>query len=226
MHSVLSKFNHFLKQHHKSFLPWRWTIIILFFIISGFMIYGMMTRFTMDMSLESWFQENDPVKLSLDKFRKQFGSDDGIYIVYEAKDGDVFSEQSLNTLRALHTELDNARIGLNTDGQQGLSAESMLPRVERIDSLYNARYQIAQGDTLISNKLIAASYPTSDEVREQRRNIALSQESFELSYYSKQFKYGGIRLKTDFGVVPVQNEITGAAKGKGADLLSDEEFEN
>ena len=187
----------------------------------------MMTHFTMDMSLESWFQEDDPTKLSLDKFRQQFGSDDGIYLVYEARDGDVFSKQSLAVLRELHTELGNARLGLKTDAKTKLDAGSMLPRIERVDSLYNARYQIAQGDTLISNKLIAADFPNTQEAREQRRALALTQDNFELSYYSKNFNYGGIQLKTDFGVVPVSNENDGESNNSSAspDLLSEDSFE-
>ena len=223
MQSVLSRCNHFFEAAPQRFLPWRWSIISLFFAMSAFMIYGMMTHFTMDMSLESWFQEDDPAKLSLDKFRKQFGSDDGIYLVFEAKDGDLFSEKSLAVLRTLHSELDNARIGFKSDGKTELEQASMLSRIERVDSLYNARYQVAEGDTLISNKLIAADYPNSDVAREQRRALALTQESFELSYFSKDFHYGGVILKTDFGVVPVIDELSDHSKN--IDLLGQDEFE-
>lgn len=223
MQTILSSLNHFFETAPQRFLAWRWSLITLFFAITTAMIYGMMTHFTMDMSLESWFQEDDPTKRSLDKFRKQFGSDDGIYFVYEALDGDVFSERSLATLKQLHNELDNARVGLQADGVTPLGPESMMPRVERIDSLYNARYQVAEGDTLISNKLIASNYPESSTQREQRRALALTQESFELSYYSRNFRYGGVRLKTDFGVVPVVDEDE--TLGQEENLLAEEGFD-
>ena len=71
----------------------------------------MVTRFEMDMSLESWFDNDDPTKISLDNYRKQFGSDDGIYVVYKAKDGNVFSEESIKTIRDFHEELDSFRFG-------------------------------------------------------------------------------------------------------------------
>jgi len=222
LQSVLSRFNHFFEVAPQRFLSWRWSIITLFFTLSAFLIYGMITHFTMDMSLESWFQEDDPTKLSLDTFRQQFGSDDGIYLVYEAKDGDVFSEKSLDVLRALHEELDNARIGFESDGKTDLEQTSMLSRIDRVDSLYNARYQVAQGDTLISNKLIVGDYPHNAVERERRRQTALTQESFELSYFSKDFQYGGVILKTDFGVVPVVDEVSENSNNK--DLLSEDEF--
>lgn len=223
MQSVLLRFNQFFETAPQRFLAWRWSMISAFFVVSVGMIYGMVTHFTMDMSLESWFQEDDPAKLSLDKFRKQFGSDDGIYLVYEAKDGDVFSKQSVAVISQLHAELDHARIGFNADGLTSLTHGSMLSRVERVDSLYNARYQMADGDTLISKKLIASSYPNTALAHERLRQLALTQENFELSYFSKDFHYGGIILKTDFGVVPIASVLED--NGEALDLLSDDEFE-
>ena len=202
MQSILSRFNAFFEQAPNMLLPWRWLVLAVFLSSSGFMLYGMMTKFNMDMSLESWFQKDDPAKNALDVFRKQFGSDDGLYIVYRAKDGDVFSEQSLATLRQLHQELDNARVGLDANDQPMDAADVMqLKRIERIDSLFNARYQIADGDTLISKKLIGREFPQNDAEREARRDIAKGQDSFELAYYSKDFQHAGIRIKTDFGTV-------------------------
>lgn len=220
MQSVLSQFNHFFESAPQRLLPWRWSVVILFFLQTAVLFYGMASRFVMDMSLESWFQKDDPVKISLDTFRKQFGSDDGVYIVYQPKDGDVFSEQALSTLKAFHEELDDIRLGIRTN--TALPEETILKRIERIDSLYNARYQLADGDTLISQKLLANDFPTTDSEREARRAIAQSQESFELAYYSKDFKYGGIRLKTDFGAVPKQTATTEEPTN---DLLAEDDFD-
>jgi len=220
LHTVLSRFNQFFESAPERCLPWRWPILFLFVVVTVVMLYGIGKRFTMDMSLESWFKDGDPAKVSLDEFRQQFGSDDGIYLIYRAKDGDVFSAKSLKVLQALHIELDNARVGIlaedktesedktANEGTQNSDIEQakLLTRIERIDSLYNARYQLADGDTLISKKLLANQFPETSSEREQTRQLALSQENFELMYYSKSFQYGGIRLKTDFGVVPVATE--------------------
>lgn len=233
MQSTLERFNHFFEQSPQRLLPWRWWVLSIFLITTIFLTTGMVTRFAMDMSLESWFQDNDPATVSLDKFRNQFGSDDGIYIVYKAKDEDVFSERSLNTLRAVQTELDNARVGLSQpqdkeqneqrDKQQD-EQENLLMRIERIDSLFNGRYQLANGDTLVSKKLIGREFPQTKEERETRRNIAKTQDTFELSYYSKDFTYGGIRIKTDFGTVPVENTLDKQSVDED-NLLADDNFD-
>ena len=221
MQSILSRFNAFFEQAPNMLLPWRWLVLLVFLTSTGWMLYGMLTKFNMDMSLESWFQKDDPAKAALDGFRKQFGSDDGLYIVYRAKDGDVFSEQSLKTLRQLHQELDNARVGLDAQGQPMDAADVMqVKRIERIDSLFNARYQIAEGDTLISKKLIGREFPTTEAEREARRTIAKGQDSFELAYYSKDFQYAGIRIKTDFGTVVKNSELLLDAPSD--DLLADD----
>lgn len=196
----------------------RFLVLISFVLISAILIFGMVTRFQMDMSLESWFQDDDPTKLTLDEFRHQFGSDDGIYIVYEAADGDVFSEQSVNTIQKFHDELDDLRLGLSEPENE---KQEMLRRIIQVDSLYNARYQIAEGDTLISQKLLSTEFPKTQAERERKKQIALGQRNLTLSFYSEDFHYGGIRLKTDFGVVPLGADVEQNVK---QDLLAEDDF--
>lgn len=221
---LVSRFNRFFELAPQWLLPFRWWVLILFLVTTTIMTWGMLQNFKMDMSLESWFQDDAPIKKSLDEFRSQFGSDDGIYIVYKPKDGDVFSEKSLATLQMLHEELENRRLNLSEAGEL-LSEDTpnLLSRIEQIDSLYNARYQIAEGDTLISKKLIGREFPTTHEEREQRRAIALSQNNFKLAFFSRDFSYGGIRIKTDFGAVPVSNELAQSI-GATDNLLEEDDF--
>ena len=205
-------------------LPWRYWVMAIFLLSTGMMSYLMLTRFSMDMSLESWFQDDDPAKVSLDEFRAQFGSDDGVYVVYEAQDGDVFSQVSINTLKQFIQELQKIRLTpLLPD--KALIEQNQLGRIQRIDSLYNARYQLATGDTLVSQKLLAQNFPTTDKQRQEKRLIALQQDSFELAYFSKDFTYGGIRLKTDFGTQVIDSEILVSQDTARQDLLMEDEFD-
>lgn len=110
MQTLHTRVNRLFEKAPALLLPIKWWVIVAFVISTTCMLYGIMSRFTMDMALESWFQEDDPAKLSLDAFRAQFGSDDGIYLVYRASDNDVFSQTSLATLAKLHQTLDDARI--------------------------------------------------------------------------------------------------------------------
>ena len=205
-------------------LPWRYWLMAIFLLSTGMMSYLMLTRFSMDMSLESWFQDDDPAKVSLDEFRAQFGSDDGVYVVYEALDGDVFSQVSINTLKQFIQELQKARLTpLMPD--KALIEQNQLGRIQRIDSLYNARYQLAIGDTLVSQKLLAQNFPTTDKQRQEKRLIAMQQDSFQLAYFSKDFAYGGIRLKTDFGTQVIDSEKIEVQDTSPQDLLMEDEFD-
>lgn len=198
MNTLLIKLNRWFEQAPGVLLPVRWLVLLLFIVITLVMAMGLASRFSMDMSLESWFNDDDPVKLQLDRFRSRFGSDDGVYIVYQAADGDVFSARSLALLASLHQELEAAR-------NQSGSASPLL-RIERIDSLYNVRYQTADGDTLIANRLLSHDFPATVDEREAKRQLALSQEGFELAYFSRDFRFGGIRIKTDFGTRPADSQ--------------------
>ncbi len=221
MQNYLSSLNSFFESAPDYLLKRRKFVIALFFCISAVLIYAMLSKFTMDMSLESWFKDDDPTKISLDRFRQQFGSDDGIYIVYETEDGDVFSSKSVATLKAFHEELDDFRLGLALESTQSAEKVEILKRIEQIDSLFNARYQLAEQDTLISKKLYAQDYPNSDVELSRRKAIALSQDSFELAYFSIDHRYGGIRIKTDFGVSPAQD----LSDSSTPDLLGGDDFE-
>ncbi len=221
MQSVLSLFNRSFERAPQVLLPLRGWVLLIFLALTVFLTYGLFTRAQVEMSLESWFKADDPIKVSLDQFRAQFGSDDGVYVVYEAADGDVFSAASLRTIRDFHQALDKLRLGLQSLDPESQTPAPMLQRILRVDSLYNARYQIAEGDTLIAKKLLAHDFPKTEQEREQKRGLALSQEPMELAYFSKDFRYGGIRLKTDFGVVPVNSEKADQAP----DLLAEDDFE-
>ena len=115
-------------------------------------------------------------------------------------------------------------LGMQRDSAD-LENSEILKRIEKIDSLYNARFQIAEGDTLISKKLYAQDFPTTEVEFNKRKVIALAQDSFHLAYYSDNHAYSGIRIKTDFGVVPKESGKIIERSGSEQDLLQEDEFE-
>ncbi|MBD2859535.1 MMPL family transporter [Spongiibacter sp. KMU-158] len=181
--------------------------------ITAFSITGIRQHFTVDISPESWFPERaGPVEMR-DVYRRQFGSDESVYLVYRHKSGDAFSAEALKSLEKLHKAIEQASLQ---------PEPNELARITQVDSLFNARYQIAEGDTLIAKKLIGADFPATDAEREQRRNIADSQNSFARLFYSPDYQYGALTLKTNIGTVP---KFTEAASESNADnLLLDDGF--
>ncbi len=173
---------------------WMWW---LFFILITVAVSSGVSRNRYEMTIDSWFSEDDPVKVSLDRFRDEFGSDDGIYIVYKPKDGDVFSAKSLALVRSITAEL------LNEGGARADSNAKMLQRITDVRTLVNAKVLHVDGDSLVSKRLIGNEVPTNAEDREAVRRLALAQKKFPLLYFSEDSTYGGIYIETDFGTIPL-----------------------
>jgi predicted RND superfamily exporter protein len=88
-----------------------------------------------DNSTDSFLHENDPIRLTYDEFRRQFGRDERIIVAVEAPD--LFSPGFLARLKALHEEL-----------------EREVPHVEDMISMVNARNTRGEGDELVVEELM------------------------------------------------------------------------
>lgn len=208
MKSVLTSISHFFSLVPNALRPYRWPILISATILSVFMAMGL-SRFAMDVTMDSWFQEDDPVLQSLDEFRSQFGSDDGLYIVYEAKDGDVFSDQSLRLIDQLTERLENWQdLDPQTITSMGLTQEQIdhLSHIKRVQSLTNIRIQQNTGDSLSSPRLVQ-QLSMNEAEREALKVQAMAQNNLPLFLFSKDFRFGAIMVTTDFGAVPVVDDL-------------------
>ena len=214
MSSLSSRMTRAFEQLPAQVSPQRLWVLLAVIAISLLSIEGIRQNFSVDISPESWFQKGAaPVELR-DTYRREFGSDESVFIVYRHKSGDVFSEDALRSLAKLHKAIE----------QGSLQPEpNELARIVDVDSLYNARYQIAEGDTLISKKLIGADFPNTEAEREKRRAIAQTQDSFTRLFFSPDFQYGAITLKTNIGAVPINNKPSSAPSSE-QDLLMDDGF--
>lgn len=168
----------------------------LFFAAVTAVLFMGMTRVRSDLTVESWFQKDDPSFVAYDSYHAQFGSEDGLVVVYKPKDGNVFSAKSLETVRRIREELYYHRSTLN-DGEK-----TALDHIVRVNSLINVPVLTAQGDVLVSRPLVGNSVPSSPEALEQIKLNALSQPGIALRYFSRDLQYGGILIDTDFGAVP------------------------
>ncbi len=185
-------------------LLWVFFIVLTAFFFVG--LFRIPDHF--DMTMESWFSADDPVKLALDRFRDEFGSDDGIFIAYKPKDGDIFSEASLKAVQGIRRELMERKDNRKKDGPNYLN------HIKKIDTIVSANILKVQNDTLVSRKFIGDTIPSDQAAREQLRKEAKKQKTFSLLYYSKDFQYGGISIQTDFGTIPLE-EKTDFAKESG-----------
>ncbi len=178
--------------------------IFLFYLILLLVLGAGLPRIKVDMSLESFFAPDDPALLTMNRFRDVFQGDSGLYLVYRAKDGDVFSNASLEALNRLQQRL--------TD--QTFDPASPLSHITRITSLINVDYLEVRQDDLISREFIGADLPLSNELREKRRAEALSHPDLPEVYFSKDFRLGAILLETDLGTERLDESGSGAALGE------------
>jgi predicted RND superfamily exporter protein len=174
-----------LRPHRKGV----WTLFILLTALLGAGISDL----KLDMTLESYFQKDDPMKQDLDRFRLIFGSDESSYIIYRARDGDVFSTASLQAVKGIQGDLQRYRHDL------GPEASHPLDHLTEVRTLLNASYLEATEEALISRRFIGERLPTNESEREMLRRTALEHPDFPLFYFSRDSRYGGIVLRTDFG---------------------------
>lgn len=194
MNSISQYFGNVPDQVRKRKL-FVWLIFLAFTVLC---VIGLgSTKF--DMTIEGWFQQDDPTLIAFNELHAQFGSEDGLFLVYKPKDGDVFSAKSLEAVKGIRNELlDKSKL---KEGEV-----SPLDHIVKINSLINAMVLTVRGDVLFSKQLVGKTVPSSQEELDKIRKTAESQKSFPLQYFSKDMKYGGIYVKTDFGAIPWESD--------------------
>jgi hypothetical protein len=175
----------------------------LFFLFATIFLAFGVRNVVIDESLAAYFHKDDPVKQAHDKFKGIFGGDEYVYIVYKARDKDIFSAPSLAALKGLHNALADYRLGLPDN------EVSPLDHMEEIKSLINVKYMEAADNTLYSRSFIGDRLPASQEekLREEYRQKALDHPDYPLIYLSRNCQYGGIVIRTDFNA-RIKRKIT------------------
>jgi uncharacterized protein len=226
MVNVFEKLNNVFAKVPDKVIRFRWLILVALTLLTVFLLVGVVTRTSINTSANSFLDRNDPAIVALDKFRQQFGSDDSVFLVYRAKDGNVFSKQSLATLQALTHDLENWRelTGLNPVDAAGkpISLDE-LKHIRRVQSLSNIRVQSASGDTLNSNRLVPRSLPDDPAALAEIKAKALAQKDYQLAFYSQDGRYAAVLIQTDFGSLPSKDFVP---KVNAQDIALDDSFAN
>ncbi|WP_339868919.1 efflux RND transporter permease subunit [Pseudohongiella nitratireducens] len=181
---------------------WLWVLITLVSLVCA---YGVITKTRMDMRIDSFFDQQDPAIAALNNFRSQFGSDDSVYLVYEAADGDVFSRASLEAVAALTEQLEQASRGQLDDAGLTEGQRQELMQIRRVQSPSNLRIQTAEGDTLLAERLLPSPLPESPGALQTVRETALAEPDFVNAFYSDDSRYGALMISTTLGAQPVDD---------------------
>ncbi|MBF0449476.1 MAG: MMPL family transporter [Candidatus Magnetomorum sp.] len=201
MKNFTYKINLFFETLHQRLQQYKYWILCIVISLTVFFAAGM-NKVIIDESIESYLREDDPVKMAYDKFRSFFGSDEYVYVVYQAKDKDIFSYNSLNTLKKVHDELINYRISMPLD------EKSPLDHIKEVKSLINVKYMEAHDDTLYSRNFIGDHLPENPEQRDRLKAKALNHPDYPYLYLSQNAEYGGIIIRTDFNAETTEPQTT------------------
>jgi len=131
----------------------------------------------MDTSTEGFMHEDDPVLLTYNNFREQFGRDERIILAI--KNDNIFSIDFLTQLKNLHLEL-----------------EAEVPYLEDVTSLYNVRNTRGEGDRLITDDLLEA-FPTTQAQVSKIKEEAMASHFYRNLLLSEDGKMTSVIIETD-----------------------------
>ena len=131
----------------------------------------------MDTSTEGFMHDDDPVLLTYNSFRDQFGRDERIVLAIE--NDNIFSIDFLTKLKGLHKEL-----------------ETNVPYVEDVTSLYNVRNTRGEGDKLITDELLEP-FPTTQKELDDIKKRAMKSHFYKDLLLSQDAKMTTIIIETD-----------------------------
>lgn len=203
MNKIFSLINQFFYNLPDRMIKQRWLVLALTLVGTAIMVVGIATRFTFDPSTEGMFDDSDPAQQALDEFRSQFGSDESVFVVYQPKDGDVFSQQSLSTMRQLTNELEAA------------IDKGDIARAIEVNTLTNASASLDVNGSLIVQDLVPNPIPADTSAI---RQLAMAQPGLALMLYSEDHKFGAFTLKTDYGTIPKESTETAISDDMFADF--------
>lgn len=199
MNTLLNGLSTFLARASNVIRQRKYLVTVIFAGLTA-LLFQNLSQLKFDFTIDGWFDKNDPTFVAYNEFNAQFGSQDGVLIVYKPIDGDVFSEASLKAAKGIRDEL----LGGFIETEDG--KDFALSHIVDVKSLVNAPVLTARGDVLVSRPLVGDAVPSDKSELETIRALAQEQPEFELQYFSKDMKYGGIYIKTDFGAVPFEED--------------------
>ncbi|MDF1878494.1 MMPL family transporter [Sulfurimonas sp. SAG-AH-194-C20] len=175
--------------------------IILLVLLVSILIISNLRFITIDTSTEGFLKANDPALIRYEAFKEQFGQDEKIMVIVEAKD--IFSMATVTKLQKLHHELENN-----------------VPHLNDITSLINARNTRGEGDRLIVEDLFE-NFPTTKAALEEIKKTALNNTMYKNLLYNEAHTFTTIILEPS-----AYESVEGAddLDGFGEESAGDAEF--
>ena len=151
-------------------------IILLVIALLAFPL-SQVPNIKMDTSTEGFMHPEDPVLITYNKFRAQFGRDERVVIAI--KSDEIFTLDFLTNLRDMHEEI-----------------EEKVPFVDDVTSLYNIRNTRGEGDKLITDDLLEP-FPTTQVEVEKIKKQAMASHFYKDLLLSSDGKMTTLVIETE-----------------------------
>ena len=179
--------------------------IITIMILLSLIIISNIRFITIDTSTEGFLHENDPALIRYDKFKEQFGQDEKILVVVQAKN--IFDLKTLQKIQKLHTTLANK-----------------VPHLNDITSLINARNTHGEGDRLIVEDL-CEEFPTNDAELAKIKKRALENPLYKNLLYNEDLTMATIILEPSaYEATQEEDDILASFGEESQEDTTDSEF--
>lgn len=152
-----------------------WAALFITAILTAILSLGF-SRLYIDVTPESMLGENNPSRLSYNKFRKVFENDEVVTILIETDD--IFSPQFLSSLKDFHQRIDEST-----------------PYLDKLDSLINARLTRTIEDEL-SVDALKDDWPTSKAGFHDFEERIKSNPAYKNILFSENDRFTTLRIHT------------------------------
>ena len=172
-----------MKKSELLFTKWikniiRFRLIILLLTVVFTIALGMQIRFLQfDTSNEGFLHDDDPILLTYNDFRDQFGRDDMLVITIESDK--IFTLDFFKKLTQLHDEL-----------------YENLPYLNEITSLINARNTRGNGDVLMVDDLLA-DFPRTEQELENLKQLVLQNPLYKNQLISTDGRFTTLVIESN-----------------------------
>lgn len=160
----------------RTIIKFRYPVLLLVLTLT-FALASQMKHLTIDTSNEGLLRPDDPIILTYNDFRDQFGRDDLLLLAIESDT--IFSIPFLEKLKKLHEKL-----------------EEDVPYISEITSLINGRDTRGEGDTLLVDDLLA-HFPENDQDIEELKKRVMNNPVYTNMLISEDGKFTTVLLKCD-----------------------------
>lgn len=151
----------------------KWVLAFSFLCLG--LLASQVPHIPVDMSAEAVLHEDDPIRVTYDNFKRDFGRDDLIIVSMPVKDG--LNHRFFSTLLKLQNDIENK-----------------VPHINKVTSLINARVTYSEDDELIVEDLLEG-FPDKKIDSQSITKFVLNQENYIDRFISKDAKHTAILIE-------------------------------